>query len=254
MSIISSWDSITIDQFQEIFLSKPEDFNTYDEYNIFLVSVLQNISIDEVEEMELEEYNKQIRALGFLKNIPKINPSQSVYTTAGQLYLIDNLEGVTIGEFIDLENLVTTEMGHIKNIKTILSILYRRKLENINPILYVDDFEQYGNWIFHRQDLFDNIKVKDVYGVINMYTTFRSKIFDAYSGLFSEEVYEEEKEGYRTKREKTNEENKNKKWGWNIILLQLAQNDVLKIEQVTKLPLIQGLNTLAMIKELNIQL
>jgi len=42
------------------------------------------------------------------------------------------------------------------------------------------------------------------------------------------------------------------KWGWNSLILKLADNDILKVEQVSKLPLIQCFNILAMRVELGL--
>ena len=58
-----------------------------------------------------------------------------------------------------------------------------------------------------------------------------------------------------SKSQRINEEKRQKslkKWGWDIFLLRLAQNDSTKISKVTSMQLLQAFNVLSMKKELGL--
>ena len=254
---INGWNNIVVSQFQEIYSLNRNDFNSDDEFNLQLISILIDKPVNDLGDFEYDEYLSTIESIEFIKNLPKNQPKQSIVTPSSILYLKNDFNQLVIGEFIDLENLFTS--GYIKNLDIILPILYRVKKIKNSP-LYLDEFEKYGDWIFHRAKLFHNIKITDVYGVINMYLKFRDSIFENYSGLFngedsSEEEKIDENESIISRSEKKKEKDRNdsvRKWSWDIFLLRLAQNDATKIDQVTQMNLLQALNVLSMKKELQI--
>jgi hypothetical protein len=137
--------------------------------------------------------------------------------------------------------------------------LYRQK-DIKNSLLFPDTFEPYGNWIYHRESLFNNISVGDVFGVVQTFIDFRTNLLEQYDGLFDTGISQEEEEfdvneSVIERAEKRKEEDRQKKlmkWGWDIFLLRLAQNDSTKMDSVTTMPLLQALNILSMKRELEI--
>lgn len=254
----NSWNEITVAKFVELYSLNRDEFKTEDEYNIHLLSILTDTDVEELEEIEFEEYENLLRSISFIRTLPSKPPKHYVKTEAGLLHLKDNFNTLTIGEFVDLENLFT--QGYIKNLPIILAILYRQK-DIKKSLLYLDRFEPYGDWIFHRAQLFYDLPITEVYGICNKYLEFRTDIFEKYSGLFdevgddSEEAFDEN-ESVIARAEKRKEEARQKslkKWGWDVFILRLAQNDPIRLDEATKIPLLQALNILAMKKELGIQ-
>lgn len=213
------------------------------------------MSIEDIENLEIDEYSKLLSTVGFILQMPTGKPKEQLCLENTCLYLIEDLNTITVGEFIDLENLFTT--NHIKNLGPILSILYRQK--TIGDEMFKDVIEPYGNYIFHRAPLFDDVKITDIFGVISKYLIFRTKIFENYQGLFEDSGEEEHEEVnlelIKDKKAYMEEEREKKitsKWGWDVVLLRLANNDPTKINLVTEMTLLQGLNVLSMRKELKI--
>ncbi len=256
MKFPSNWLSINVAQFIELFSLNLKEFDSQDDYYIQILSILSNQSIDDIEDLDYDDFKQHIANLNFIYRLPTKQPSIKLKIEDTDLYLMD-LTQLTIGEFIDLEHFITD--GYTKNLNVILSILYRRKTIHSSPFI-LDEFESYGNWIYHRASLFDDICVNDVYGVINNYMTFRANIFDTYQGLFDNEDPQEldidDSESFKSKLEKTKANNDGKairKWGWDALLLKLAKNDPSRLNEVTGMPLIQALNVLSMVRELGIE-
>jgi len=257
MKFPNNWLSINVAQFIELFSLNLKEFESQDDYYIQILSILSNQSVESIEDLDYDVFKQHISNLNFIYRLPTKQPSIKLNIQDTDLYLMD-LNQLTIGEFIDLEHFITD--GYTKNLSIILAILYRQKTI-YNSSFKLDEFEEYGNWIYHRAPLFDEVCVNDVYGVINNYLTFRANIFETYKGLFDNEDPEEldidESESFKSKLEKTkaNDDAKaTRKWGWEILLYKLAKEDPLKMTEAAGMSLIQAFNILAMTKETKVEL
>jgi hypothetical protein len=255
LKLPENWGGISITQYMEINeIIKLE--LSQNEYFIELISLLADIPISDVEELSYNEFMDCIKSLEFLQHKPNKHHSKSLPTKYEKLYLIDDFNRLEIGAFIDLEHFFKDD--YIANLKTILAILYRRKTFNDSPFI-LDEFEQYGDWIFHRERLFDNISILEVYNIIPAYFKFREEFFEKYDGLLSGPVEDDSEpiQGEsiisRAERIKENEKQKSiNKWGWDLFLYQLANNDLTKLNDATKLNLIQAFNSLSMKREMGL--
>ncbi len=254
LNLPDNWGGISISQYLEINeLIKLELPQT--NYFIELISLLADVPISDVEELSYNEFMLCIKSLDFLQHKPNRQHSQSLATKFGNLYFIESFNKLEIGAFIDLEHFFSID--YIGNLKTILAILYRRKTFNDSPFI-LDEFEEYGDWIFHRESLFDEISILEVYNIIPAYFKFREDFFEKYDGLLGGPVEDDEPiEGEsiisRSERIKENERQKSiNKWGWDMFLYQLANNDVSRINEATKINLVQAFNSLSMKRELGV--
>lgn len=255
-----TWNDITVSQFIELNELKPEDCKDLDEFVLIRLSILFNTSPEEIGELYEPEFNEKLSQVSFLSKPPQNKCKPLLNLGEITLYKIEDFNTITIGEYIDLEHFFETDF--IKNLKLILATVYRQK-EIKNSPLFPDQFEKYGNYIFHRQDLFDQVKITDVYGVINEYITFRQNLMELYTGLFEDPVSTDEAEEEfnefesikeRAQRRKEEEAEKNKqKWSWFYWLYKLAQENHISLDQASGIPLIEAFNIMAMKKELNIQ-
>jgi len=251
-----SWQDLTIDQFIELNQLTSEQFETEDEYNVHLLSLITDTSISIIENLEYEKYIELNKKFSFLKTRPNKPASLSIMTSAGPLYLINDFNQLEIGAFIDLEHFFTND--YVNNLKIILSIFYRQKTIHNSPLI-LDEFEEYGNWIYHRAELFNDISILEVYNIIPKYLKFREEFFEKYDGLLGGPVDDDDDdiqgESIIARSERIKQKQKDKsvqKWGWDLFLYQLANNDISKINEITKVNLIQAFNLLSMKREMGL--
>jgi len=222
-----------------------------------ILSILKDVSIDDLEDLDIEEFNTLLENTRFITKPLKNTPKSIISVDGVKLYRLENSR-LTLGEFIDLENLMTNNL--VDNLDVILTIFYRRRVSEgdmwSKPVM-----EPYGDWIYHRRGLFGDVPIQDVYGVISSYLSYRKMLFKLYAGLFNDS----EDDGYHTipdnetsieKRERLKEEKREetiRKWNWDSITLKLASNDALKIDEVTNMSLIGAFNVLSLKKEMEIE-
>jgi len=250
-----TWSDITVQQFIDLNELNSMEFEIEDEYNVHLLSIITDTSIDEINQLEYDKFNELVEQFNFIRKLPTRQPSPIINTSAAQFHLVSFNE-LSIGEFIDLEYFFTND--YIVNLKTILAILYRQKTIHNSPLI-LDEFEDYGNWIFHREPLFEEICIGEVYGILPNYIKFRTDFFEKYDGLLGGPVEDDDEpiQGEsivsRAERIKENERQKSiNKWGWDMFLYQLANNDVSRINEASKINLVQAFNSLSMKRELGV--
>lgn len=251
-----SWNDISVSQFIELSNLKLEEFQTEDELNLYYLSLLTDTSSTIIEDLPFEKFEELIHQFKFVERLPNRPPSKSIATPVGQLHFIQDFNQLEIGAFIDLEHFITND--YINNLKIILSIFYRQKTVHNSPLI-LDEFEPYGNWIFHRADLFDDISILEVYQVIPLYFKFREEFFEKYDGLLNGPVEDDDEpvqgESIISRSERLKEKDKQKsiqKWGWSLFLYQLANNDPLKMSQASSMNIIEAFNILSMKRELGL--
>lgn len=255
-NIPTSWDGVTVSQFKEIFSFKESDFDNIEEYFMQILSILSDVSISDIEEMDYEFLMESIQKVFFINTLPNKPAKPYINTDHGMLYLKDDFNRLTIGEFIDIENLM--QGNYIENLNLILGIFYRQKDIKNSPF-YLDTYESYGDWIYHRASLFEYIYINDVFNVINKYLIFRKDFFERYAGLFDDSTVDEEdidEVDSISKSEKMKDEEKQKnikKWSWDLLIYRLAKNDPIKFEEATTMSVIQAFNIFSMKKELGLE-
>lgn len=256
---MKSWKDVSVQQFLELSKLIPENYSTDELYYIDVLSILDDYSKEEIEEMDYDTFQSLIGELSFLKTLPPKKPAPVILVNSKKLKFVDNFNALSVGEFIDLEHFFSND--YYENLSTILAILYRLYIEHEDREWFPDTIEPYGSYIFHRAPYFNSISINNVYGVLNQYIEWRSELFETYEGLFDGVSQDEEDdepiqgESIISRSERIKAEKKQqaiKKWGWDIFLLRLAGNDITKVEAVTKINLLQALNTLSCKKELGL--
>lgn len=251
-----SWKDVNIIDFVDIF-TFPNDNQT--EFLINKIGVILNISNEEVEDLEYEEFIDIENQLSWTNNPPTSPPVKSLTIQDIDFHLIKNLNSISLGEFIDLEYYF--QDGYVKNLTIILAILYR-PIKSEESILRPTIHETYDYDPRHRAKLFDEISIDLVYGIIPYYLNWRNKLLQDYHGLFNTEstnVDDEELLEGLSGVEKAemmkalDAEKKQKKWSWTLFLYALADNDALKIESASKLGILAALNIYSMRQELQLK-
>ena len=153
--MINNWGDISVEQFNEIHNLQ---YQNVEEYYVELISILCDISIYEVEDFDIKEFEELLSVSTFINKAPIVKSSDVICFGDEKLYKLD-LNTLTVGAFIDLENLITDNLN--ENFSVILSILYRVKIKE-ECILYKAVYEEYGDWIYHRSLLFNNLFINEV--------------------------------------------------------------------------------------------
>jgi hypothetical protein len=142
----------------------------------------------------------------------------------------------------------------------VFSLNYIEKLPNICAILYrqikLDDFgnkqiegREYNE--AERANRFLDLAIPEVFGVLQNYLSFKKKFMETFEELFLEPDFEPIEAEEKTKDDITKEKLL-VKWSWERTIYMLANEDVLKFNEVVKLPLVFVFNMLSMKKDLKI--
>jgi hypothetical protein len=141
-------------------------------------------------------------------------------------YSLVNLDRLTIGDFADLDVLITE--GVHGNLSQILGILYSA------PVDEIEDWDMQAAW-----------------PAVLKYMSFREGIYKGYRNLF--EINESSlDEGSEPLEEKSNPQSA--KHAWYRVFMTLCNDRFLDLEKVPQRPLIEALNFLAYQKEKNDQI
>lgn len=128
-----------------------------------------------------------------------------------------NLSTITLGQFIDMEIYITD--GIHKNIDDVIKHLYGVELNEDNTI-------------------------KDILGGVNNYMKWRNNLYYSYKNLFNIGG-----NGYKEEEDEKYISIESVKKSWFDIIMLIADNDFLRMNDVVKQPLIQAFNWLAWNKE-----
>lgn len=257
--MLNSWDKINLAQYIELSeVSTDDSFENDDDKLFSILSILLDKSLEEIENMDFLEFNKKIKNFDFIYKPITSEYQNEIKIDDFEFELIpfNNLE---FGAFIDIEHLLIEGDSYITNLPKIFSILYRQV---IKPSTAVNNavYEDYSNWLDIRYVLFEKVPITAVYGVINEYMKFRSRIFISYQGLFQEkddfEDSEEEQEMLRNMTSKEREEYQREKsiskWSWMLLLMRLANNEPINMLKAANMKILEAMNILAMQHELKV--
>lgn len=253
-----SWNEVSVAQFKEVYSLERSENMLMEKYQIQVFSILSDTDPEYFEDISFQEFSKIQESFSFIQYQPNRPPSPKITTPGGDLFLYDDFKTYSIGEWIDLEHFHKDSIE--QNIGVICSIFYRQLLPNPNPLLYLNKYEPYGDWIYLRESLFDDVPIGLVYGVTKKFLDYRTTLYADYSGLFDDVVESDDSdidpnESIIEKAKRIQEEKKDQladKWGWDMLLYRLAKMENKSIQEVTGMPLIQALNMLSMKKEMKL--
>jgi hypothetical protein len=199
-------------------LDKWSEVNKYDIRVKFtwdrIISIVMDIPQDDVEIIP-----DNTKELIMLMVTTLINPLIVIpYKEVGDGKFID-LNSVTLGKFIDIELQIAD--GVQKNLKNIVDLLYETNIDK-------------------------DISIKKVLGGVNQYLKWRDSIYAGYKNLFlvngDEDGYAQDDDFYKSTVEDI-------KHSWFEIIMLLANEDILRMEQVTEQSVIKAFNWLAWNKD-----
>ena len=239
--IPNNWNQISVNQFIELRELGVVPFSSIIEKNIETLLTVSDLEVEEVEDMSTAELNKHVKSLAWLNREP-----HKKYTKKIGDYTAIPFKKITWGMFIDLEHYYSE--NYIKELPTICGIFYRQTTQDEwGKIIY----EPYEYNPIERGDKFKQLPITSVYGLATSYLEFRdSLINDKYANLFEKPIDEEEVEltgqDLKEYEEAKEAEERFNKWSYESITLQLANNDITKMDEILNMGLIYVLNMLSM--------
>jgi hypothetical protein len=249
INLPKSWEEVYADQFIALKLIDDSEKGFYWRKIEILSILTDTLATDDIwEDIDVDEMSELIKSISWIKNEPNSYFSKKIgdFTYRG-------VNVITLGEFIHLDHCIVN--GLYTNLYEICSILYRRsRLDDWGNV----EFEPYGKIDFElRKKLFEDLELKitDIYGVVDEFLEFKKLITESYSNLFNGPDPEEEdddsqftEEELEIIRKEEAREAEQRQWSWENIIRGLANDDITKFDSITDLPLIFVLNQLSYIK------
>jgi hypothetical protein len=244
MCLPKQWSDVTVEQFIEISeIDKDQGANSY---NSEMLSILTEMSYDEIDELDLDEMIEMVAKFKWALSQPS---KQYKHELLGMQ--IKPLAKLCLFEYIDLDYYFNN--NYHTNLDKICAILYRQSKVNEWGEVVLEPYEYDLNT---RAEKFLDLPITEVYGVINEFLKFRENFLEVYKNLFGEaedELTAEDKAAMDPDEIKEVEkEVKNTKWSWEHMIYGLTNGDITKTEAVGSLPLTYVFNVLGMKKELDI--
>lgn len=256
MHIPTNWDEITLSQYLELTQLNPDDYESQIEFVIEKLAIITNSSSQD-EYWEMMSYTELLKVLDSISFIQSSPPNKYKNVLLGKYYFI-GYNQLSLGSFIDLEY-------YISDLSKFFSIVFRQKKQDEFDN---DVFEPYSSYnLDKRSEILLDVPITHLFGLVNEYLKFRESIFEQYGGLFASSKNEDnfDEEFYKKHPElkqriesdmkeddSTKIEEQENKWGWERLLLHLANNDITKIDKILDMQLYFVFNIVGMRKELNL--
>jgi hypothetical protein len=241
MKLPSSWDEILVDQYIE--LRGLDNELPYFDLMLETISIVTDTDIDELEELSFNELVAIEKQLVWLTSEPSKNVTQTI-----DKYHYKGLDNLTLGEFIDLNHYFSENF--VEELPTIAAILYRQtKLNEWNETI----IEPYEYDPRNRRELFMEVGITQIYGIITSFLEYKSNFEETYANLFKPDLSDEDIDDLdeETKREIAEEERLDK-FSWERLIYSLTDGDITKTDKVLNLSVVYVFNVLSMKKALDI--
>ena len=204
VTIPDSLDEISISKFKQINEILETDTDDLDK-SFQLIQVITNIDVNQI--MKISEAS--MLKLGAAIQVMFQNEFTGELSKQFKDYKPIDFEKMSLGKFVDMHQLL------------------QNKYENANYILtqYFDTQEIYNGLNYEDSDKFNSFPAGAFIKIFEHIAKFYHETFEHY-GLLNNEPSSEIK---------SDQSAFQNKWGYYILIANLAQNDVLKIDDVTKL-------------------
>lgn len=129
--IPTSWNDVTLREFIEL---SSLDFDSYKspvEYYIHVLRVFGNDDVENIfDYIKAVDLNSIIGQMSFMNEEPEKLDNKSVEIDGEMYFLSDNLNELTVGEYVSIESLIEQKgQSSVDSVPTVLSVLLRPKNE-----------------------------------------------------------------------------------------------------------------------------
>lgn len=243
MIVKKNWHNISVEEWIDLEKLR-EDNLSFWTYQIERLSILCELDSDDdsFDDLDIDDINLLIKDASFLDTPPPKN-----YKTEIGDYKMINLNKITIGEWIDLDTYLTTDV--LNNFTKLLAVIFRKW--RVNDWGYIE-YEPYVYDINTRSLDFDYIKIADVWGLKDYIENWRRNILNNYKSILltddGDSLSDDEKEGLseadvREIEEDLKKEKVKKDFSWVKFVYDLAGEDITKVKDVLNTGFILIMNT-----------
>ena len=182
MNLPKSWEEITIKTWQEL-----NSVQSDSELTVLIerISILLDKDPEEIRQLDIKSFNKLTEQLSWLgSDLPnKINLKIEI---EGKKYgMIPDLNFISTGEFVDIEN---WKNNSIENIHLIAAVLWRPIISEDGDEYLISKHKPEG--FMKRADLFLNhLKITEIWGAILFFSTIGMEFIE----IMQDYLVEEEK-------------------------------------------------------------
>lgn len=235
-----------LNQWLEINDLKVNNFDSFIDYQVEVISIYDNTDPDELYDLSVKEITSKYNIIN--KELNKLHKPKPIININGYNLYKKPFNKLTLGQWIDLDYFLSNNQ-----IIESLIILYNQKIEdNINE----DKWEEYGSFIEKRKPLFLDLPYTDVIGVVNEFIEWRDNFITINHEHFNVEQEEEDLSELTQSqiaeiKKIEMQEKKKVKFVWESFIMRLCNDDITKFNEVTNLPLILVFNIISMQKTLN---
>lgn len=249
MNLPNNWGEISYEQYKELNEIKNLELS-FTQLYIEVLSLLWDISPnDEVFDMDIDEFMDYTKKVEWVLREPVITKTYSEWNG----FTLKNLNKLTLGEFIDIENKIN-DLDN--NLDWLASITYKKtKIDEWGNTIN----EPYIYELDHRISLFKEAPIPLLLYIKKEYLQWRGTFMDNYKELFdngqpkdTDDLDDEELVGADVKLSKINDKKEQimVKWSWENLLWGLSGEDIIKIKDIFNLNVIYVFNMLSMKKSL----
>lgn len=153
----TSWDEITLKQFQDIdayYNDKERKFDVRD-----VIHILTNKTIDEVNQLPVEALDIIFGKLSFMNEQPKVAEPTNKIELDGVTYQINVMEKLKVGEYTAVDNVIKSNAS---NFAAILAVICRKENE-------IFDSHYENEVLTERMTMFENAPITKVLPVMNYF-------------------------------------------------------------------------------------
>ena len=228
INIPNSLAEITLKQYQK-FLKIQENNDDVYFLQCKMIEIFCNLDAVSVRLLKVSDAN---RIMDILNDMLNSQPGLiRTFKLGGIEYgLIPDFDDMSLGEYIDLD----TYMGDWENMQIAMNVLYRPIKERLGEKYIIKDYD------VNTKEKLNEIPVDVVLGAVFFFIQFRDRLIQNYAGLF----------GGASEGQLDAQSSFSKKWGWYQSLFSgLAQGDITRVEDITKLNVHSCLYSLEYMKD-----
>ena len=241
MKLPKAWNSILVDQYIELREVEETPSSSFVDKDIEILSILTDKDIEHFEDLQLREVTEMLSSLKWIRK----EPPKTITKQIGEFHYI-GVDSLILAEYIDLTHFFQDDF--VKNLTSICGILFRQKSTDKWGR---EEFEPYEYDPIERGQMFLELPITSVYGVISEFLEFKKNFEETHKNLFNEDM-SDEPEAAEEDKEAQEEEDRLNKWSWERTAYTLADNDITKIDDVLGLKLNFVFKILAMKKDLDL--
>ena len=236
--IITSWKDVTLEKWVKLMsfhkLTKSKEAQE-------TIATLSNIPKKLINELALKDVSRLMSLLAELQQ-DKNSSLKKVIEIDGKRYgFHPNLDDITLGEWADIETFIKSKIEN--NMPEIMAILYRPIIEETQSGIYT--IEAYDGNIAIRAEQMKKMSSVEVQSALVFFLGFRERIISEFSIIFDAKAKGNE-DAIAT-------ESFAEKWGYFGVMYRLCNADISKLEQITKLNLLEAFTWLSYETDLNTQ-